>query len=357
MQVHEARHHQEWDGFLARQRFRPFLQSWTMGEVHRELGEQPVRLEVRRDDSDAIIALCLGIIVPARRGHHIAVQYGPIFDHQLAPEETMECTALLHGKLAQRAQEHQCSFLRISPFVSAQNPLILSGSRQSPMHLLGEHLWYVPLRTQDRWAGEPEHETSQPLSEDILLAAMRKTTRNLIRRAEKEGVTISATEDAARDVETFIALHDETRKRHHFTPYRNDYFRTQVRHFAPRGECSVYLARHEGRVIAASIHMHAFGETSYHHGASIAGKIPASYLLQWTAMRDALHRGDDIYNFWGIAPPDASAKHHPFAGVTTFKTGFGGLLLSLQHCTDVPLTRSYWVTRCFEYMRKWKRGF
>ena len=194
-----------------------------------------------------------------------------------------------------------------------------------------------------------------------MLKNMRKNTRNLIRRAEKEGVTIERSEDPLNDLSTFITLHEETRKRHSFTPYTNAFFEAQVRHFAPRNECTLYKALYNGEAIAASIHMHAFGETSYHHGASTHkfNKIPASYLLQWTAIQDALKRGDHIYSFWGIAPPAEveSAAKHPFAGVTTFKRGFGGQLLHLIHCMDVPVTKKYWLTRGFETVRKWRRGF
>jgi lipid II:glycine glycyltransferase (peptidoglycan interpeptide bridge formation enzyme) len=195
---------------------------------------------------------------------------------------------------------------------------------------------------------------------------MRKTTRNLIRRAEKDGVTVEASADPITDLHYFLALHDQTRKRHGFTPYTNHFFRAQVEHFAPRNELTLYLARYQGSVISASIHMHAFGETSYHHGASSSAhhKIPSSYLLQWTAIRDARVRGDQMYNFWGIAPGmlteegyRVSQPSHPFAGVTLFKTGFGGTVLNLPHCVDLPTAHSYYLTRTFEQLRKWRRGF
>ncbi len=137
--------------------------------------------------------------------------------------------------------------------------------------------------------------------------------------------------------------------------------------FAARGEATLYLARYQNEVIASSIHIHAFGETSYHHGASTHrfSKIPASYALQWRAIQDALNRGDHVYNFWGIAPvtfdaegkPSIAEKKHPFAGVTLFKTGFGGKLLELSPCRDLPLNSKYHITRAFEIVRKWKRGF
>src|SRR5690606_19023448 len=104
-------------------------------------------------------------------------------------------------------------------------------------------------------------------SEETLFMELRKTTRNLVRRAEKEGVTIEASADPTRDLEHFLRLHDETRKRHGFTPYTDTFFRSQVERFSLKKQCTLYMARYQGDVIATSVHMHAFGETSYHHGA------------------------------------------------------------------------------------------
>jgi lipid II:glycine glycyltransferase (peptidoglycan interpeptide bridge formation enzyme) len=105
--------------------------------------------------------------------------------------------------------------------------------------------------------------------------------------------------------------------------------------------------------------MHVGGETSYHHGASATAfkHIPASYLLQWQAICDALRRGDRIYNFWGIAPPHPPTEKHPFDGVSLFKTGFGGEIMNLQHCIDLPIKPTYWLTYAFEIFRRWRRGF
>jgi peptidoglycan pentaglycine glycine transferase (the first glycine) len=359
-----------WDTFLATQRYRPFLQSWTMGEVYRDIGQQPIRLEMRKDG--ALAGICFGHIVPARRGRHIAIPYGPVFNSALTPSDFRELLPQLAAALRERALASGCTFVRMSPFLPPSDGIsLIDGLRAagekpilSPLHLLAEHVWYLPLTAADTWTGA---DPGTPRTEEEILMQMRKTTRNLVRRAEKDGVTVTASTDPVADLERFIALHEETRKRHKFTPYTNAFFRAQVKHFAPRNEVTVYLAHFQEQVIAASIHMHAFGETSYHHGASSSAfpKIPASYLVQWTAIRDALTRGDAVYNFWGIAPMQADAdgtmkpadKTHPFAGVTLFKTGFGGSLLELSPCTDLPLAGGYRLTRAFEQVRKWKRGF
>lgn len=378
---------QEWDSFLLKQPFSPFLQSWTMGEVYKDIGQEPIRLTIRVDDK--LAGICFGHIVNARRGRHISIPYGPVLALSLHSQIT-EVMELLIAQLRIIALSHKCHFLRISPFWTMDESHVQHEQQRwmthhaigkykahaSPMHLLAEHLWVLNLK--DR-------------STDDILKEMRKTTRNLIRRAEKDGVTIEASKNPNDDLEHFLKLHDETRHRHGFTPYTNSFFRAQVKHFAAENACTLYLARFQGEVIAASIHMHMGGETSYHHGASTQrfSKVPASYLLQWTAIQDAMKRGDRLYNFWGIAPQSGKSqlpttndqtglhdkkseepntksetitkndqtKKHPFAGVTLFKTGFGGELIELVHCMDIPLHPWYTITRTVELLRKKRRGF
>lgn len=398
MHIRHATDDTVWDAFLASQPVRPFLQSWTMGEVYREIGQTPIRLII--EDASETVAICFGHIVQAKRGDHLAIPYGPVLTQGMKDMRRQAVFDLIANELQTIAKAHRCSFIRISPFWSTGDALSATslhaavqpcsntihhrhGVIASPLHLLAEHVWYLPLQSPNPWqsttltnssatqqsshAAKYPDETRRQVCEDELLAAMRKTTRNLIRRAERDGVTIEASKNPMEDVvQHFIRLHDDTRKRHGFTPYTNTFFQAQVKHFSKRSECTIYLARYQGDVIASSIHLHAFGETSYHHGASssIHHKIPASYLLQWRAIQDAIKRRDRIYNFWGIAPQSeksnsqlSAANKHPFSGVTLFKTGFGGTLINLEHCFDIPVNWKYWLTYGFETTRKWRRGF
>ncbi len=341
----------EWDSFLLAQSYKPFLQSWTMGDVYSDVGQTPIRLVVK-DDANALVGICMALLVPARRGRHLSIPYGPVVS-------TLDALPPLFEMLKKEALSHRCSFIRVSPFIPVEKEhewkqaVAGTGTHliHSPMHLLGEHLWMLPLMKPSA----ADANACVMKTEEEILADMRKTTRNLVRRAERDGITVEASKNPNEDIHHFLKLHDETRKRHHFTPYTNSFFRAQVKRFSETGNCTVYLAWHEGKVLATSIHMHFGGETSYHHGASIQSSLPVSYALQWKAITDALRRNDHLYNFWGIAPE--GVKNHPFAGVTLFKTGFGGQLRELMHCTDIPLSKTYHLTRAFEIVRKWKRGF
>ncbi len=365
MNIQPATDQASWEQFLQLQRFSPFLQSWTMGEVYRDIGQEPVRLEMREDG--IITGICQAIVVPARRGRHLMVQYGPITASGHQPLATSSLLAAVKDV----ARDHNCGFIRVSPFLpesmASQIGWPPAESMPSPLHLLSEYTWYIALRSVDRWIDDRFDAQLEARTEESIKADMRKTTRNLIGRAEREGVTVEASNNPDADLDIYFKLQEETYKRHHFVPYRESYIRAQVKHFAPKGQAIVYIARYQNEPVAASVHMTYGGVTSYHHGASTHkyAKIPASYLLQWTAISDALKRGDSIYNFWGIAPRKMLEtgeeviidKSHPFAGVTTFKTGFGGKPLPLVHCIDLPLTSSYRFTRAFEFIRKWKRGF
>lgn len=331
MNIQPATNATVWDEFLKTQLWSPFLQSWTMGEVYRDIGQEPIRLEVRNGEN--IVGICQAILVPARRGKHLMVQYGPVIIESCKHE----AISTLIQELKKIAKDRGCSFIRISPFWPKEDAPVTPGTVSAPLHLLAEHIWFLNL---------------QGKTEDDILKGMRPTTRNLIRRAEKEGVTVHKSPD----IDPFLHLHKQTHQRHKFTPYTDAFFRAQSQRFAP-AHCTLYVATYQNEPVAASVHMHFGGETSYHHGASSLTypKIPASTLLQWRAIQDAMKRGDRIYNFWGIAPPNI--KKHPFTGVTTFKTGFGGELLELTPCMDIPLSKRYYCTRIFEALRRWKRGF
>ena len=116
-----------------------------MGEVYRDIHQEPIRLEAR--DGDHIVGICQAIAVPARRGRHLSVPYGPVVAKPEALGPMVE-------ELKKIAREKNCAFMRMSPFwpeaESRGSPL--PEATPSPLHLLAEHVWYVPLKNPDPWA-------------------------------------------------------------------------------------------------------------------------------------------------------------------------------------------------------------
>ena len=125
----------------------------------------------------------------------------------------------------------------------------------------------------------------------------------------------------------------------------------------------MFLVKYKGQVISAAIFVFWQNMCFYHHSGSLSehNKIPASYLLQWEAIKEAKNRGCRTYNFWGIAPEveteeDAHKSKHPWAGLSLFKMGFGGYRKNYIKAQDIIISHRYWINYIIESLRKAKRG-
>lgn len=342
MEVKVISDKQVWERFIAAAAPRTFLHSWSWGEFHIRQRQEVFRFGVY--DGAALVAVALFIKVVARRGTFLLCPHGPIISlsHSggtLVAEALQELTRFIKPFALSRV----CDFVRVCPLLmdSLDNRAHFEriGYRNAPLHMHPELSWLLDI---------------QPTEEELLFG-MRKTTRNLIRRAEKEGVRIEMS-DKAEDVERFYAVYQETVDRQHFTPFSRSYLKTEFETFAEQGGARWFFGIHDGKTIAAAMIVFDKQSGFYHHGASIQryNKIPASYLLQWAAIREAKRQGCVLYNFWGVSPEDR--PNHPWAGLSLFKKGFGGFPEAYVPAQDLPLTKKYWLNFVVEKVRKMKRG-
>jgi len=326
----------DWDEFIRRQPYTLFVQSPEYRRFYESQGEKGWIWGIY--EQEKLIGGSLVLTTHARRGNFLYLPYGPILNWS---DPVMVQTFFNH--LKNFAQKEHLDFIRTSPFTPA-NPkgeasLRAAGLRPSPLHSLAEHTWILSLKD---------------LSEEQLLAQMKKGHRYEIRRCEKEGVVIEKTTDPSR-LAMFNQLHDQTAQRHNFHRFSPHYIETE---FKNHDSLLILGYLPDGRLDSAAIIIFYGSMAAYRHGASLNlnNKLPSSYLVQWSAIKEAKNRNCRHYNFWGIAPDNAS-PHHPFFGLTHFKTGFGGQGINLQPSFDLPITKKYYLTRFFEYWRKWKRGF
>lgn len=119
-------------------------------------------------------------------------------------------------------------------------------------------------------------------------------------------------------------------------------------------QCVLFLGSFEGKITGAAIIVYLGKFAFYYQSGSIESKVPVNYLLQWEVIREAKARGCTLYNMWGIAPPNQ--PNHPWVGLTTFKTGFGGYNKNYLHAQDLPLSPQYWLTYIIEKIPKTLRA-
>ena len=179
---------------------------------------------------------------------------------------------------------------------------------------------------------------------------MRKSTRYSIRQADKLKLKVTPSQDI-KDIDLLFKLQLQTVKRHHFTPFSKDFLKQQFEIFSSDNQALLLKASHQNQVLSVAFIIFYGQEAVYHYAGSSAQarQIPAAYAIQWAAIKEAKRRGLSRYNFWGIAPTDD--PRHRFAGVTLFKTGFGGHRVDYLHAHDLPLKPAYWLTYLFETLR------
>ena len=193
-------------------------------------------------------------------------------------------------------------------------------------------------------AGQPRYNFQIPLkgrTEDDVLKGMNQQWRRNIKKAAKEGVEVTrvANEDLEPALAEFHELYKHTAERDHFTPRPLSYFQTMFRALLEEepDRIRLYLARHEGDLVAATIWVRVGGHTWYSYGASSTEKrdVRGSNAAQWAMISDALAEGADVYDLRGIT--DTLDPDDPHVGLIQFKVGTGGEAVEYAGEWDLPL--------------------
>jgi lipid II:glycine glycyltransferase (peptidoglycan interpeptide bridge formation enzyme) len=201
-------------------------------------------------------------------------------------------------------------------------------------------------------AGQPQFTFELPLAgrtEDDVLKGMNQLWRRNIKKAAKEGVEVTVGED----LKAFHDLYVHTAERDRFTPRPLRYFETMFAAMSAEDpeRIRLYLARHQGALVAATIGVRVGTHMWYSYGASSTEKreVRGSNACQWAMVRDALATGCDVYDLRGITPtldPD-----DPHVGLIQFKVGTGGRAVRYVGEWDLPLRPM--IYRAFDlYLRR-----
>ncbi|MDD5145296.1 MAG: peptidoglycan bridge formation glycyltransferase FemA/FemB family protein [Candidatus Pacebacteria bacterium] len=343
-----------WEEFLAGIKEKTFLQSWNWGEFQKKMGNSTQggsasggkiwRLGIYEERN--LIAAILVSKVVAKRGIFLLLQHGPNVKNERSNIKN-QIMAVLLGKLKEIGKEEKVDFIRIAPLFddSKENLKIFQdlGFHKSPMHANAyEATWKLDIS----------------VSAEEILKNMRKTTRYLIRQAEKNPEISIETSINFRDLNLYFDLNRQVAKRQNFTPFSEEYIKNEFNSFINDNEVLLLFGKYKNELAAAAMVIFWQGIGFYHQAASLSkfAKLSIPYLLQWEAIKEAKKRGCILYDFWGFTDPEKYPKH-PWAGPTLFKMGFGGFAKEHIKTQDFPLSKKYCLIYIFEQIRKIKRGF
>ncbi|WP_437340238.1 lipid II:glycine glycyltransferase FemX [Aeromicrobium stalagmiti] len=203
-------------------------------------------------------------------------------------------------------------------------------------------------------AGQPKFNFQLPLAgrtEDDVLAGMNQLWRRNIKKAAKAGVEVTTgTRD---DLPEFHRVYAETAERDHFTPRPLSYFERMWDALSAEepDRIVLFLARHEGDLVAATTMVRVGEHAWYSYGASTTAKrdVRGSNAIQWQMIRDALAAGATTYDMRGITETlDPDDSH---VGLIQFKVGTGGEAVEYLGEWDLPLNRALHLGFT-QYMRR-----
>ncbi|MFC1748046.1 lipid II:glycine glycyltransferase FemX [Pseudomonadota bacterium] len=241
---------------------------------------------------------------------------GPLLNY-----DNKEQSAQLFAEIATLASRENAIYLRIDPPIE-NLPENLPKSRKAHAHYQPESTLIIDL---------------QP-SEEEILSQMKPKGRYNIKVAKKHGVTVRTSTKA----EEFYEILKETTQRDHFSGHPLTYYENMLSHLGPK-RAKLYVAEHEGKVLAGVIATYFRDTVTYYFGASSSEKrnVMAPYLLHFQIMKDAKKDGYKFYDMFGIAPENQ--PRHAWAGVTDFKLKFGGRRVNYTPAREIIYNPFWYV--------------
>ena len=328
----------QWDTFVRKHPRGHVLQLSNWGVQQHAEGWQPVRVSLR--DNDQIVAGAQILFKPMAGGllTRAYCPCGPLVtdDNQWQP---------LMKAMDQMAATERAIFLKCEPGLFLNEPLT--------------HLAIYGYEPHARII-QPPRTIMLDLreGEEALLARMNQGTRRKIRQSQKNEIrTFQAT---AADVDAFVKLMNATGERNDFYTHDGAYYRRAYDLFVPQ-DAALFLAEHEGEMLAGVFVTHVGHTAQYLYGASIAHNrnLMASYGVQWAAIQWAMSRGAQWYDLWGVPDEDDTTLEAQFQtrsdglwGVYGFKRGWGGQGVRSPGAWDKPYIRPLYAA--FEAMLRWR---
>jgi lipid II:glycine glycyltransferase (peptidoglycan interpeptide bridge formation enzyme) len=189
---------------------------------------------------------------------------------------------------------------------------------------------------------QPRYVFQVPLagrSLDDILAGFNQLWRRNIKKAAKAKVEV--VQGGYDDLPVFHDLYRVTAARDHFTPRPLPYFQRMYRVLTAErpDRLRLYLARHEGEVLAATTMVTVGRRAWYSYGASANHKreVRPSNAIQWKMIQDAHASGADVYDLRGIT--DTLDPDDHLFGLIQFKLGTGGQAVEYLGEWDYPVNK------------------
>lgn len=242
---------------------------------------------------------------------------------------------------------------------------VLTDSAPARAHLVGEG-----FRRTLSWSTDHTILVDLTGSEQEVLGRFSTRTRRWIKRAARDNVVIERVDTTDDNLQIIYGLLMATADKRFSIPdgtTATDMFRL----LQSSGNGQLFLARHDGAVVAGAFATRLGAKALYLSGASVrreAGKPEGNGLgahgvghaVQWEIIRWAREHGATEYDMYG-SPSTAAIDDpsHPLYGVGQFKLSFNKEITDYVGCYDAPVHRGrswlmYQSERLSVIVHRWK---
>lgn len=318
--------------------YKHFLQSSSWKTFEESEGKEVITVE-KPDFS------FLAVIEPSKLGNYLFVPYGPALSEK-SPE-----TALKHAleALKTAAKAHNCFFIRIEPTFAFPESFLTSLGLKKSKDINPARTWLLDLT--------PEKET--------LLTNFSQGTRTRHNQFPKKGLSTEVSKNP-NDIKHLTRLQHKLAAEKGINTFADSYLKNELsqpfaslylvhynppesqpekteQNSSPNSENSDQKTETKPeQIISASLFFDdEENQTRYYMQSATDSdykKLPATVGLLTASIFDAKEKGLKYFDFWGIAPENAS-KDHPWAGFTAFKQSFGGFARDYSGTYDLPLDK------------------
>lgn len=310
-----------------------FLQSEHWANFQREVGRRTVET-----DSEKFKTLMIFNELPIVGGYFF-IPRGPIFDGG-------SDSGIIDGmkKLLDEADKHSAAWIRVEPQTTGDLDKIKSA--------VGD--------THKVVKSKKDHEPKQTLildltkTEEEIFVGMKQKTRYNVRLADRRGVVVESSRDQEA-IDDFLRLTKITAQRDGITTHPSEYFRKML-DVIGNDQLKLYIARYEGKTIAANLVSFYGGVATYLHGSSSNENrnVMAPFALQRKAMLDAKKLGCTKYDFGGTRIDKEGRCVGGWAGISRFKQGFCPKCQPVEFpgCWDVVVDgRKYYIYKVLQAVK------
>ena len=251
----------------------------------------------------------LAILKNTPVGNYLYLPYGPVAEDVKSMKQAINAITAI-------AKQENVLFIRIEPQLSDWKKYLPENVKKST-DLNPKETWLLDLSGTD----------------EELKSRLPSRLLRYYKNKEKQGITI-VTSHNPQDIHYLLDLQRALAHEKGISTFSEHYLATELK----QPFSTLYMLKRNDNILAAGLVFDHNGTRYNLQGAQSdeGRKLHATGILTIQLILDAKAKGNQTFDFWGIAPEDAP-DNHPWKGFTAFKKTFAGYEKDYAGTYDIVL--------------------